>query len=598
MVLKKRWQRISLFVFAGVIILSLIFLLVINSILEPIAARKLKNAVFNASDGIYQLHIGHLNLHLISGNAEIEDISLIPDTQLFRKRQATGQAPAQLITLHVNEIQITGAHPFRYLFKKQADIASIRFKNPEGTLSQFREARNSSAPPKTIYQKISGKIQRISVGQIGLEHIRLVYSDLTGSKPASTSFRELSLEANGLLIDSVTQHDSSRTLYCRDIITEIKNFKSSTADGNYRYSVKSARYSTRSQRLEAVDLVVQPFPRETFFARTKDDRFSLDLHTLTLERFRFRDFQLEKKLVAGKIELEGGAFDLSGNPRGPVATTDRVITFPNYCLMHLGYPVRVDTLSIAGMEISYHEVNRQSGKTGMVRFSHTAARFLRVSNDSAASPAISRVKVSSSFMGAGKLELSAEFNLKDPAYGYRVSGHLGEMPLTAINPAVMPLALAEIQKGQFKSLDFDLTGNRKSVRGRVKALYNGLSVTLLGSSPGEGYHQKTLKTLAARVFVIKSSNPDAPGETPRNARVIFLRPKNFPFFKTLWVSLLNGLKPCAGMGDTQKQAVPKPLTKKEERAKEKALKNALKEKKKADKAYKKQLKKQSHQNGS
>ena len=226
-----------------------------------------------------------------------------------------------------------------------------------------------------------------------------------------------------------------------------------------------------------------------------------------------------------------------------------------------------------------------------------ARKRLNISNDSGYNnhPAFSQLDLTSGFMEAGKLELNAVFNLKDPAYGYRVSGRLGAMPLAVINPAVMPLALAEIKKGELKSLDFNLTGNRESVHGKVKVLYSGLSVTLLGSSRGTDYHQKPLKTLAAKLFVVKAANPDEPGKVPRTARVIFLRPKNFPFFKTLWASLLSGIKPCAGMGDTQKQAVPKPLTKKEKRARDKALKKALKQKKKADKAFKKQLKKQQQQ---
>ena len=101
-----------------------------------------------------------------------------------------------------------------------------------------------------------------------------------------------------------------------------------------------------------------------------------------------------------------------------------------------------------------------------------------------------------------------------------------------------------------------------------------------------------MSDLLCLIIVVKTSNPDALGEILRSARMIFLRPKSYPFFKTLWAALLSGIKPCAGMGDTQKQAVPKPLTKKEKRAKDKAVKKALKEKKKADKAFRKKLKKQ------
>lgn len=596
MKIKKLLQRISLYVFAGFILLSLVFLLLINSILTPIAERKIKNGVIKGSDSLYRVNIGHLQLHLFSGNAELEDITLIPDTQLFRKRQQSGRAPAELSTLHVKRIIITGAHPFRYLFHKQADVGTISLENPEGTLSQFPETKQKPVQSKTLYQQISAQIRRISVAQINLEHIRLVYRDFTGGKPVNSSFSELSLKATELLIDSASQQDTTRTLYCRDIVTEIKNFKGRTPDGNYRYSLQSATYSTQGQRLQASGVAIIPLPKELFFVRSKDDRFSLEMKSLTLERFRFRDFQLYQKIEAGKIKAEAGSFDVSGNPNGPVSATDRLVTFPHYTLRHLKNKILIDTLAVSGMEISYHEVNTQAGKTGMIRFTNTSARFLHISNDSMANVRqnSTQLSLSSRFMNTGKLELSASFNLTDPAYSYQVSGHLAGMPLDDINPAVMPLALAAIKKGELNSLDFKLSGNNKKVVGNVRLLYHDLSVVLLGSSPGEAYHAKPLKTLAAKIFVVKSANPDTPGTIPRSARVIFLRPKSSPFFKTLWSSLLSGIKPCAGMGDTQKQAVPKPLTKKEERAKKKAVKKALKEKAKADKVHRKQLEKQLH----
>ncbi|WCT13761.1 hypothetical protein [Mucilaginibacter jinjuensis] len=103
-----------------------------------------------------------------------------------------------------------------------------------------------------------------------------------------------------------------------------------------------------------------------------------------------------------------------------------------------------------------------------------------------------------------------------------------------------------------------------------------------------------VKSFVANNLLVKNNNPDSNDQPPRNARVLFIRPASYSFFKALWQTLLSGLKPCVGVGDTQKQAVPRPLSQKEHKALDKANKKALKQKKKADKEHQKQLRKQDH----
>jgi hypothetical protein len=180
------------------------------------------------------------------------------------------------------------------------------------------------------------------------------------------------------------------------------------------------------------------------------------------------------------------------------------------------------------------------------------------------------------------------FNLADKNYAYNYQGRLGGMPIAVINPVLMPLALGKIKTGQLKSMEFTIRGDQQKSSGTLHLLYNQLSFELLNND----YSVKVIKTVLAKTLVVKPDNPDQSSSQPRFAKIVFLRPKNYPFFKTLWETILSGLKPCAGMGYAVKPAAAEPLTKQQEKANKKALKATIKAKKKADKAYRKKLKDQ------
>ena len=59
----------------------------------------------------------------------------------------------------------------------------------------------------------------------------------------------MNLSATDLLIDSATQTDKSRLLYCRDIVAELNNYSGRSPNGLYTYKIKSLRLSTKTQSL-------------------------------------------------------------------------------------------------------------------------------------------------------------------------------------------------------------------------------------------------------------------------------------------------------------------------------------------------------------
>lgn len=565
-------------IFTGIASLVICFLLFVNSIVAPIIGRKLKTAVAQGSRGLYHITFTNLSVNIFTGTVVLDNVRLTADT--------VGPVdPAQVYAGSIKQVIVSGAHPLKFWWTKQLDIGLIRVSGAAAELTILKAPKTKPGDNRTVYQSLAGSFRSIHIAKIALEQAQFGYRDST----ESYRLRAMDLLATELLIDSATQKDTSRTLFCRDIRAGLKNFKGVSADGAYHYGLGSAIFSTQSRQLVLRGMVVEPLPADAFFKLRGADRFTFGLDSLVLAHFDYRTFLAGHFLKAGRLSAFKGNIGVYSNPHGKVSKTDRVITFPNYIVRVIKTHFMLDTLDLAGIDVHYTEFNKKSAKTGTLNFSDTKGRFLNISNEvkQLKSNPVCTVALSTVFMGAGRLDLGFKFNLADEAYAYSYQGHLAAMPLTVVNPLVMPLALAKVKTGSLQSLDFAISGDRRSSRGTLKLLYHNLDIALLDRD----YREKPLKTFAANALVVSRNNPDA-GTQPRSARIVFLRPENYPFFKTLWATLLSGIKPCAGLGYAVKPAAGKPLSKQEQKAKKKALKKAVKEKKKADKLHKKALQKQ------
>jgi hypothetical protein len=106
----------------------------------------------------------------------------------------------------------------------------------------------------------------------------------------------------------------------------------------------------------------------------------------------------------------------------------------------------------------------------------------------------------------------------------------------------------------------------------------------------------TIESMYANIFILKHNNPDYEGAPARTFFVNNTRPKEDAFFKTVWKTLLTGIKSCAGYGEKKEQEVKSKLAdraiQKAERQVKKAERKANREEKKRAKEEKKRLSKE------
>jgi hypothetical protein len=559
----------------------------IDSYLTAKLSEKLKSTVLKASGGLYTVHFSKAELNVLRGNAVLYNAALVPDTAVYREMERRGTAPAEVYELRVKKMVISDAHPFKLYFHKQLDIGLIALDDPQLLVSKYGNGQPDTIKKvdSTLYQKLSKSLKLIHVGGIKLNGIHLTYADRTGPRPEILVLKEMNLQAMELLIDSATQTDKTRSLFCKDIVTDLSHFKWATADGLYQFKVRSIRFSAQNSRLIIDGAEMTPIAASAFFAHNPHqwDRYTARLDEMVMNNFDFQSFRKKQELNIGRLEFKKGMFEVFTNPTGVPKKTDRIVTYPNWVLRNLTARLKIDTLDVSHIDVIYRAFHKKSKAAGSVLFANTTGRFLNITNKQQAIKQHNKstVKLTTYVMGKGKLNLACSFNLSDN-YSYDYSGRLSPIDLQAGNAAVMPLGLVKFESGEAKSLDFDIHATSKVFTGKVTFLYNNLKITLLNHNSLTGYTEQPLKTLFANLVVLKSNNPDEPGAAPRSANVTYVRPPQVAFFGSMWAALLSGIKPCAGVGKAQ-QAPADTKTRKEQNQQAKALEKAEKNAKKEEK---------------
>ena len=593
----KKWQK-RLLITVGVIIgIVLLLALFVNQYWSPILAKEVKKTVLKSSDSLYNINFSDANLHILRGEIEIYNITFKPDTAVYNRRKKLHLAPNNLVEFHVKRLILYHIHPFSLYFHHKLDIGQVIFDEPEIMVSyQLNHTKDTTTKDnRTTWQKMSKTLRSIHIGQILLGDVKLKYEDYSGNKLAISELKEMNLSATDLLIDSNTQTDKSRLLYCRDIQAELNNYVGRSANGLYNYQVKSLRLSTQTSRLNMEGLDVSPVKSEVFFDKTYHDRFKIHLDSLQINHFDYLSYHKYRIVDATSLIISTGDVGIYGNPRQSPVQTDRIKSFPHFALQQLTTNMNIDSIDARHINISYTEFNKKTNKTGTITFKNTKGHIVNVTTnkDSLQKNNICTARITSYFMNSGKLDVLFAFNLTDKNASYTYKGSLGPMNLQLVNQASMPLGLIKLNTGTLKQMDFDISASNKTANGKVSVLYNDLKVTVLKPDTAhDRLKHMTIASLFANLLVLKHDNPDSEGEQPRSAHVRYFRPDTVAFFGSMWQTLLTGIKPCAGLDEKKQNSIKAQLAGMKQEKQERLAKKAIRKQRRAERQQKRALKNQ------
>jgi len=599
--LRHRWHKITLVASAVIVSVLLIFSILVNRYWSPVLADTIKDAVLKSSDSLYNVDFSDAELHVLRGSITFYNITIKPDTFVYNRKKRQHLAPNNLFEVSIKRLTLAHIHPFTLYFDKKLDIGEIIVKQPELKVSyQLNHTKDTIIKDRqTAWQKISKKLRSVHVGNILLGNVKFRYDDYSGNKLEVSELKELNLSAHDLLIDSATQFDKSRLLYFKDIDAELNNYTGKTASGLYTYTINSLKLSTLKSQLDIQGINLKPIAFNTFFEKSHSDRFTVHLDSLRLNNFDFLSYHKYRTLTGTNLDISNGSIDIFNNPNKSADRSDRIRTFPNVGLKKIYADLKIDTINLHHINIYYNEYNNKSKKTGTISFNNTSGKFLNVvTNDTALKKNnICNIMLTSYFMNRGKLNLTFNFNLTDSKNSFDYKGILNPMDLQSINPATMPLAMVKISSGKLKELKFDIKADKNNARGRVTLLYNDLKVALLKSdSVSENLKHRTFASMFANLFILKHDNPDVEGKTPRSFYVNYARTPETPFFKSLWQTLLSGLKPAIGLDEKTQKATAELVNQMAQAKKDHAAKKQLRMQRREERRRKKEEKKQQQPN--
>ncbi|NCD70460.1 AsmA family protein [Mucilaginibacter agri] len=548
--LKQRWQKVLFIVILVFAVVILVLAMLVNRYWSPILSDKLKSTVAQSTDSLYEVNFDDAQLHVLQGKIVIHNITLKPDTAVYNRLKSAHLAPNNLYELHVKKLVLNHIHPFRLYYSHKLDLGEVILSAPMLRVSyQLNHAKDTVVKDRrTLYQQISKSLKMIHIGTVMLNDVKLRYEDHKGAKVAVSELKDLNLSATDLLIDSATQFDKSRFLYCREMAAELNNYSGKSANGLYSYKAELIKFSTRTAQLNAYNcsLIATYGPNE-FFEKTYRDRFVSHLDSLQLNNFDFEIYNKYHTIRGSNLILKDGNINIFGNPRTDSAklTEDKIGSFPNEAI-HRIPNLKIDTISLNHINLKYEEFNKKTKRAGFITFNHINGHVYNATNDSASllKNNMCRINLHSMFMNKGNLDIRFSFNLTDKLRSYSYKGNMGPINMQAINPAAVPLGSVLIKSGQLNGLTFDIHGNSEAATGNVTLLYNNLKIKLLkADTVQQKMKRMTIASFFANSFIIKHNNPDVAGEQPRTISVNYKRPANFPFFKTVWKTMYSGIKP-------------------------------------------------------
>lgn len=570
---QKRSGKYKVLKWAGGILALLILLaggaaLYLNARWKPLLTKKIKDSVYEGSKHLYRINFQDIRLNLLTGTAVLDSVSLSPDTAVFNKLKTLRRAPVHLFQLKLKKLQINRVSVLTAYFKKRVEMNSIVLEQPSIDMIRHEVPKRTDTlkDERTLYQLISKTLRSVRVKTIKIVDADFAYVNGRTLKPLN-SVKHFSVNVKDLLIDSLSQFDSTRVYYARDIAFKLTGYRSLGKDKMYTMKIDTIAGSMAEKMIRIKGFQMIPMYPDLAFTRKYKygkDRYDLNFDEINLAGVDFMKLNDEGSLYARSLKIgpaRAGIFVNRELP--PPPNFDKVRNFPHVAIRRIPMPTAIDSVIIKNVDVAYTEYNPISEKRGTVYFQNLTGRITNLTNDSSrlAKDNHAIASLSALVMKTSRIDVRINFNLTDKNAAFHYKGSVGPMNMLVLNPMAKNMGLVEIESGKMQKTDFDIRANSKGSSGTVRFYYTDLKVKLLSEAEnGKAPKKKGFLSFLANTLLIKNNNPDK-GEAPRVARTTFTRTPAASFFNELWKGVFIGIREIVGLGaipvKTPEQAMKK-----------------------------------------
>jgi len=561
---------------------------------KPLLTEKIKDGVYSGSHKLYRIDFKDIRLNLITGSAVLDSVTLTPDTIVFNQLKKLNLAPDNLFQIKLARLQLSRIGVLKAYFKKRITMNSIIMERPSINVIHYKVVKkiDTVADKRSLYDQISKSLKSIHVKAIKIIDADFDYINGATSKPLN-SIKHLSINVKDLLVDSLSQYDTTRFYNTKDINFELTGYRSTGKDKMYTIKIDTVSGSVKNKTIRIKGLQMIPlYPDLTFTRKYKygKDRYDLKFNEIAFNGVDFTKLSSEGALQARSLSMGSAKAGIFVNRELPAPPNfDKSYNFPHIALKRLPIEAIIDSVKLSNIDIAYTEYNPITQKRGTVYFQNLSGNILNVTNDSLQLVKDNHAvaKLTALVMKTSRINITLNFNLTDKNASFSYKGNVAPMDMVVLNPMTKNMGLVEIESGQMQRTDFDIQANVKGASGIVHFYYKDLKIKLLkeGENGGIG-KKKGFLSFLANSLLIEDANPSK-GAAPRTARITFERTPAASFFNLLWKGVFIGMRETVGLGvvpvKTPEEAMEKIKDKKQERReKREARRKERAERKKAD----------------
>lgn len=537
----------------GIIILVVIIALSIGAYLylgvrktkdfEPQIKAKLSQLVKDASNGLYKLDMEHIEIDVTAASLTAKNVLLTVDSSRMLELEKSSALGNDIYEISLDEINLQGLSAMELLNAKNIDLASLTLDSPKISITH-KDRKMATRDTANIYERLAAHHQSYSIGRLLLNNIQLTLINLDKNKSVS-SLKNVSASFTDIKIDSSTKNDSTRFLFAKDAVVNVKGFKQSTREKRYHFNIDSVALRPQDGNLQFFNLTLKPEGTKEDFSKLieyQQDRYDIKIAEGTIKNINWFSLLAGEGFYGDEIIAERATVNIYHDrslPSGPPKSDN----FPHQLLIKAGFPVSVKKILLQNMTITYEELNPKSMHSGVVSFYKVNGEINNVTNikDEISENPVLSIIASADFLHEGKFNTVFRFDLANAGSGnFSVDAALGQMQGAALNKITEGLALIKIKSLTVDKLQMKIKGSNKSARGNVMFAYHDLAFDVLKNDDGDLKKRAILSFIADKLMVNKS-NPAKKGEQAKQFTVLQEHDTQRSFFNLIWKTLLAGI---------------------------------------------------------
>lgn len=521
---------------------------------KPILDQQLKEAVLSSTDSLYRIEYEDLSLNLLRGSAKLKNLKLISDSLVYAELEKRMEAPDNVVDAEVELLRINGLNIRKAVLGHSLDIKDVLVHAPRVTLKNKHQAYNDTLSTDLVEKESGfrlGSLEKIQVGRIGVLDINFTFDKEKDSVRNAYHFQGVNLIMEDVLIDSTSFQDSDRFFYTGNMVMSMGAYELEIPESMYKVGFDSLSIRTDRRQLVIEGLQYAPKVSRTEFYEAwgvAKDMIEMEYGKLIFTDLDLKRFSSSQRIHAAALYIEEGNIHVSNDRRYPRRSVNKIGQSPHQQLMKLDHPIKIDTVFVDHTRIAYSEISAKYLREGEITFERTSGWLANVTNDSLAltQDQIATADLTTYVMNQGQLHALFTFDMLDDRGAFTYSGTLGPMNGKAFNRILTPLLSAEIGSAGIRGLRFEMQGHDHRNWGNLWFDYEDMKVNLMEMDEDGNFSRKKLVSFLANELLINDSNPSKNGKYIVG-RIDYQRPHDFSFFKTLWKSLLEGIKQTAGI---------------------------------------------------